>query len=321
MTTNEVFLKNLAIAGYRSFGDMQYFPSFAKVNLFIGGNNSGKSNILKFIHDIYPKVDSPRTITLDILDRHLFGKSNLGIGTSMTLRTSQTWDGTELKKFVLSLFPDAYKPGHAAETVLKLFHEKAKLDQSSEIWFCYGGDHGNRDQKIWELAFSCLAEKEIYDLWTTLTNQLNGNKNTHWIPEIIKKLTLQLKTFDVAMVPAIRKIGIKGSPPTGFSGEGIIEKLVMLQNSDVHNQADRLKSYNINKFLQTVTDNKTAKIEITHERDTILVHMDDKSLPLEHLGTGIQEVIILAAAATVLDRSVICMEEPELHLNPVLQKN
>src|SRR5690606_8887091 len=52
----------------------------------------------------------------------------------------------------------------------------------------------------------------------------------------------------------------------------------------------------------------------------ILVHMDRKTLPLESLGTGIQEVIILAAASTVLQNTVICMEEPELHLNPVLQK-
>ena len=67
-------------------------------------------------------------------------------------------------------------------------------------------------------------------------------------------------------------------------------------------------------------DNDTASIEIPHERDTILVHISGRTLPLESLGTGIHEVIILAAAATILENSVICMEEPELHLNPILQK-
>jgi len=43
-------------------------------------------------------------------------------------------------------------------------------------------------------------------------------------------------------------------------------------------------------------------------------------LPLEHLGTGIHEVIILASAATVIQNKIICMEEPELHLHPILQK-
>jgi hypothetical protein len=38
------------------------------------------------------------------------------------------------------------------------------------------------------------------------------------------------------------------------------------------------------------------------------------------MGTGIHEVVILAAAATVLSESILCVEEPELHLHPTLQK-
>jgi hypothetical protein len=48
--------------------------------------------------------------------------------------------------------------------------------------------------------------------------------------------------------------------------------------------------------------------------------MNNRSLPLESLGTGIHEVIILAAASTILENTVVCMEEPEIHLNPVLQR-
>ena len=52
----------------------------------------------------------------------------------------------------------------------------------------------------------------------------------------------------------------------------------------------------------------------------IIVHMDGKALPLESLGTGIHEVIIIASAATMLSKSVVCIEEPEIHLHPILQK-
>jgi hypothetical protein len=48
--------------------------------------------------------------------------------------------------------------------------------------------------------------------------------------------------------------------------------------------------------------------------------MDGKTLPLSSLGTGIHEVIILAAAATVLRKQVICIEEPEIPLHPSLQR-
>lgn len=48
--------------------------------------------------------------------------------------------------------------------------------------------------------------------------------------------------------------------------------------------------------------------------------MDNKILPLNSLGTGIHEVVILASAAMSLSKSIICIEEPELHLHPILQK-
>ena len=69
-----------------------------------------------------------------------------------------------------------------------------------------------------------------------------------------------------------------------------------------------------------VVDRPEATIEVPYDRDTILVHMDGKVLPVESLGSGIHEVIILASAATVLQDHVVCIEEPELHLNPILQK-
>jgi predicted ATP-dependent endonuclease of OLD family len=122
------------------------------------------------------------------------------------------------------------------------------------------------------------------------------------------------------VIPAIRQVGKKGSTSENYSGEGLIERLAKLQNPDAYNQNDRLKFKHINSFLRNVTDNATAEIEIPHERNTILVHMDEKVLPLESLGTGIHQVIILAAAATIPDKTVVCIEEPELHLNPILQK-
>lgn len=85
-------------------------------------------------------------------------------------------------------------------------------------------------------------------------------------------------------------------------------------------QEDKKKFDEINSFLRSVTNNDTATIDIPHERNTILVHMDGKTLPIEALGTGIHEVIILASAATIYENCLICMEEPELHLNPLLQR-
>lgn len=149
-----------------------------------------------------------------------------------------------------------------------------------------------------------------------------GSFKEHWVPETLKSLSIahQLRVPKVDVIPAIRKIGDPGTPVADFGGGGLIERLAQLQNPSHDKQELKARFNEINQFLRTVTENETATLEIPFERDMILVHMDDKTLPLSSLGTGIHEVVILAAAATVLADQVLCIEEPELHLHPLLQK-
>ena len=76
----------------------------------------------------------------------------------------------------------------------------------------------------------------------------------------------------------------------------------------------------MNEFLRTVTGNSEAVLDIPYKQDVINVNMDNRMLPLSSLGTGIHEVIVLAAAATFIDEEIVCIEEPEVHLHPILQK-
>ena len=56
-----MFLDGFRISGYRSFGAIeQEIRDLGKVNVFIGKNNSGKSNILRFVEQLSQLCESDR---------------------------------------------------------------------------------------------------------------------------------------------------------------------------------------------------------------------------------------------------------------------
>jgi len=310
-------LGSLAIAGYRSFGaEMQHFESLSKINILIGQNNCGKSNVLRFIHDWLAHWQRNPRPQLNTHDRHL---PDGGGGLRYGLLPPWYRDGA-IDPAVLASYCQIHMGTPQQVTLSRLIDEKVKIEGDSyQPWFYFTPD-GKSQSTNWSDAFRNISDADVQSLWRQLTPMTGGSRNGDWVPRIVVALHPSLPDFHCYLIPAIRKIGPKGSSSDDFSGEGIIERLAKLQNPPAVEQANKERFKKIGDFLRTVTDNESAEIEIPYERDTILVHMDGKTLPLDSLGSGIHEVIILAAAATVLENSVICMEEPELHLNPILQK-
>jgi len=322
MTEQNLPLAHFAIGGYRSFGDkVQRFGKLSRINLFIGQNNSGKSNVLRFLNDVYPTLaNNSQPLKLGVLDAHLPARAAFIVGRSISLRKDKQGN---YSRFVSEMSPKLVQANnqqfHLGQ-ILNLFLKKAELDGTGEnVWFDFDANRALIDSN-WEAIFKAIDDRDLSHLWSSLTRQSGGDRGHHWFPETLRRMPPAFNSINVKMIPAIRQVGKQGSASEEFSGEGIIERLAKLQHPNVHNQSDKEKFEKINKFLRNVIDNDTASIDIPHERDTILVHISGRTLPLESLGTGIHEVIILAAAATILEKSVICMEEPELHLNPLLQK-
>lgn len=317
-----ILLPNLAIGGYRSFGKKpQYFERFAKINIFIGQNNAGKSNVLRFLHEIYPQLAGRDNFKLDALAKHLPDQPPilLGIGEAI--------DATDPKRPTLAdthRLVAGYKNSHqravAARVFGKLLFEKMRIDQTSLCWTLLTLPDRKDRQESWSKAAKVLDDRELQQVWHMLTGLGGGDRVHSWEPEVVERMPATAVAVKTQLIPAIRQIGIKGSTSEAFDGTGIIERVAKLQNPDVHNQLSRARFNAIRDFLREVVDRPEASIEVPYDRDTILVHMDGKVLPVESLGSGIHEVLILASAATVLEDHVVCIEEPELHLNPILQK-
>lgn len=317
-----ILIPNLAIAGYRSFGKRpQYFEKFAKVNIFIGQNNAGKSNVLRFLHEIYPQASERDGLKIDSLARHLPDRPPilLGIGEEIDRTDPKRPVLFDSHRLILGMQNEQQKRV-AAAILGKLFAQKSGIDQSPLCWTLLTLPDRKDNQESWSTAAKALLDREIQQVWAILTGMGGGDRKISWEPQVLQRVPAGPVPVKTQLIPSIRQIGIKGSISDDFDGTGIIERVAKLQNPDVHSQTSRRSFDAIRDFLRDVIDRPEANIEVPYERDTILVHMDGKVLPIESLGSGIHEVIILASAATVLQNHVVCIEEPELHLNPILQK-
>lgn len=314
-------LKNLAIGGYRSFGSVQYFERFSKINLFIGRNNSGKSNILRFINEIYSNIGNGKSIDQDAMRRHQPSGAPLTIGSADNIEniTEDNLLSNSDFRFNESNWP--HLEFRTRRKILKLLKEKSNLDKTNSCWTLRQFPKWEDKQESWKNSIKHFHDTEVRDLWNDLTGQSGGGRLVHWEPEVIQRIQAQVSGSESYIIPAIRQVLIDQKDSIErHDGSGIIDKLAKLQNPDVHNQVLRTRFLEINSFVQSVLDREDATIEIPYDRTTILVHMDNKVLPLDSLGTGVHEVIILAAAATTLNDTILCIEEPELHLNPILQR-
>ncbi len=316
-------IDGFGFSSYRSFGDdTQIIGPCSKINLLIGQNNSGKSNILLFINKYFNRVMecliNKDRITFEEIEKH----KGL-INNNIYFQIGVDPNSEHIKKISdnLEIHGLKYKG---------LFHKLLEFDKirknSNLIWIQYIAIGGNKFEidKKWieeieiDLLFSPTEWQQLWVVWL----QRGGGNLSNWIPEILENLALAaLYNRDISLIPAFRNVKHKDeNGNSDNSGAGIIERLAQYQHPDLRHLAQKEDFETINKFLQEVTSNDTARLEIPHNQENILVHMDGKTLPLSYLGTGIHELIILAAEATLRKNCVICIEEPELHMHPLLQK-
>ncbi len=318
-----VYLKSLALKNYRGIGDsFQRMPEFKEFNFFIGANNAGKSTILNFISRHLPSKFSMgrQTVSAGMPKVEPLEFHGGGTGESIEMAIGFTVD--RVLKILRSKMT----------TPLLNFQQQKHLEKVVDTIPRIGGLIWKQGSVPYDKPLVMPRPKSadvqtVLDsyAWQKLWNDIVGRSGgglTDWISELYGFIdsALDVSLPKVRIIPAIRQIGPKGVDFADYSGAGLIDQLAAIQNPEHDRRDDRTMFDRINGFLQSVTGRPDAVIEIPYSRDHVLVHMDGRVLPLSSLGTGIHEVIMIAAFCTMAEREIICIEEPEIHLHPLLQR-
>jgi len=303
-------LNGFSFSGYRSFPSNEpalLFP-LRQVNLIAGQNNTGKSNILRVIADTYSKDARPTTAWDRPLGdaQHTFGRIEFH-----SLDEVVTWGaiGQQDANILEHIRAFLRLPGIAYP------------DVSADMVGFPVAKQGGIDDEALKLSAQKMGDSQLArSLSMSLTGSGGGgsgedaNRVLRWI------LGSRPAPPSAVTISGIRSISDASAETPDLNGLSIKRRLLELQNPSTENLKDKDLFSKVQDFVRAVLDDASITIDVPHDLATIHVTQGGRTLPIENIGTGVHEVVIIAAAATITQHSVVCLEEPEVHLHPVLQR-
>lgn len=330
MRQNLVMLHGFGLSGYRSFSETAWVAPLEKVNFIAGQNNAGKSNVLRFARDFLRQDPRPPDEKLDRPQSSL--PQDWSIRLHLRYPTISAAGGSAIAKLddrgrkvleTLALAPGIASQNGDVEFTFLL----TTTDRRDRVSYKWRHEFPPADPVLRHLAAHRL---DAVIAARSVTHEGITASPTSALSYLLDRLTPDLALLPpVQLVKAFRQIRPSAYAdgevvdPDLYDGAGLIEQLQRLQNPREHG-SDREESTRkfsqINSFLREVLDDPTASLHIPYDAQEVQVRRGDLVLPLESLGTGIHQVVMLASAATLLSASLVALEEPEVHLHPVLQR-
>lgn len=325
----------LSIGGFRSFyGAPQEIAPLGKVTLLVGPNNSGKSNVLSAVHRLFPVLRHNNMANLEVRG-HLIDLDIPVMADGMDPRPLQIGVAGRVLSSdpTTSLIRSLPKEIHPGTNVMALLDRiatsdalRGKNDKSDNVvWFCwcevnnrFQRDEGQINALLTEISGSedLLAQLSL-DLFQASSPRPSENLGT-----FLSRWESTLLIPQEVVIPSLRQIISDGNPSANLrdnSGLGLPGTLQALQSPSATNyRSDRAKFQRINNFMKRVLEDDSIEIIVPYDSKTVHISIGDRVLPLENLGAGLSQILLIAAVSTWHDNALITLEEPETNLNPLM---
>lgn len=322
-------LAGIGFSGYRSFATWQQFALPTKITILAGVNNCGKSNVLRFLQIVLPSMatpsygaaqppKAPEIPDLD-LPQGFSQPAPLIVGTAIALGSiGEAQDPRKSTGTPGGVSSDSL--GSYQEGVMRILADEGDL---------YWSQFTLQDKTFEPPTERVERAASEWPMWSERNshrvNELLGGGLVDPL-DVMRRLLISIGGYSalpkVVTVHGSRRIedAIDGDS-NWLSGRGIIKELATLQNPQHTDwKLSKPKWDAINRFVRTVLGDPNATLNVPHDLSTLQVETPQRVLPLESLGSGIEQVIVLAAAATATQGALVCVEEPETNLHPLLQK-
>jgi hypothetical protein len=305
MDIKPIHINGLVVGGYRSFAKYQEIEPFKKISIFIGKNNSGKTSLLKLIQLGISWMLAGYNPKIFLSDKSIFSSEKQVIwGFKPNYdAVPETVYSTRNSGYLI----EALKNADSYLIFITDPHEEHDL--SSPTHMCAILPSGLYRLTNTKLSLFCsipTAEREI----TLIRESVNG--------EDTKEDSTVVDFPQIFYISSMRHI-VKGDlSEFNLDGKGVTDVLAEWQE----NQQDNI--LRINSLLCKVTGERGIELRVEHEEEDkriyVISQTNQASRALSHLGIGVQEAIMLSTYCLKYSSAIICIEEPELHMHPAMQR-
>jgi predicted ATPase len=298
------FMHPIKFSNFRSFIEETEIPFSKKITFLVGPNNSGKSNVLRFLSILFNNAHAHIDENLDFADsKNKTTKLSLFLDRKfVAARTSnrsvlQTHlRGNECDGF--TLIGQMTKNGLAFQTNDEIF------ELIPRKYFDGRGGY------LQDFSSSSSEASNVQ----SFVNSLEFGKEfkgTVYVPNV------RFITQPGAAVPHFNRINLPG---TTISFSNVITELGDMDRPNQNTRHLRSKLEGICSFIAYCLEKEKVSMQIPRDNSTILVNIDGNEHPLSNLGTGVEQLIIIGLASYIFPEKLILIDEPELHLHPRAQK-
>lgn len=257
-----------------------------KINILCGKNNSGKTSILE---------------ALSIKDKFDIGKKLL----------------ERDRAFLEEIFYKEIKRRNYAdpnqEYCKKFFSNFIDKEiQNRKVWFFY-----EKEKIINEIVESMSKD--------TYLNSFSDKKDWFNISSVVDTFFRDLpQKYSTVLLPPKRflenKIEINSSQNLEANGKGVTNRLFFLKNQDI--KSEEYKKYeSIYQSFQFVTGNYfNIFIDQSNQLSLNFSKNGEFWINANDSGLGLSDILIMIVFIIDTDYPIICIEEPESHIHPEMQK-
>ncbi len=305
-------MRGFGIANYRSFSaEGGWLPDLSKINIFIGKNNAGKSNVLKFLRDLSSFMRGIRHHGFDAQElKHWSEGDAPAIDLAVSLKEIEIlWNQLRIKPERDGVQSDEksnlrirYDPvGHQCGPIDPFAAFRTKPVVYERLWR-YFGIQGNPP-----------APEQIKQTFT--------NRYRNILQNIVHS-----EFRDVFYIQQFREIreGEAATEERQVAGYKLAERLGLMKSPGERHNAEQDQFYKIQNWIRELLDLPDLEIDIEHpsgeKPNAVLLKANGLRRYLESFGTGLHQLVILCFAISLRKKNIVCIEEPESFLHPTLQR-